>query len=138
MNARRLTHRSASLRINVTPMIDVVMVLIIFYLLVGQLAAGRRLDPDFSVLDPLAPDAPRDLVWGKSWFVFEELERRFGPGAMASYFRTKRALLAPDRPGYTMDDCVAVWSRAVGEDLFAWFRSLAFDVSAGRTELWPR
>lgn len=29
-------------RVNVTPMIDVVMVLIIFYLLVGQLATDRR------------------------------------------------------------------------------------------------
>ncbi len=36
-----------------------------------------------------------------------------------------------------MDDCVAVWSRAVGEDLFGWFRSLAFDVSAERTNLYP-
>lgn len=32
----------ASARVNVTPMIDVVMVLIVFYLLVGQLAMDRR------------------------------------------------------------------------------------------------
>ena len=31
-----------SSRVNVTPMIDVVMVLIVFYLLVGQLATDRR------------------------------------------------------------------------------------------------
>lgn len=31
-----------STRVNVTPMIDVVMVLIVFYLLVGQLALNRR------------------------------------------------------------------------------------------------
>ena len=37
-----------------------------------------------------------------------------------------------------MGDCVAVWSQGVGEDLFPWFRSLAFDVKAERTELWPR
>lgn len=34
-----------------------------------------------------------------------------------------------------MDDAVAVWSAAVGEDLFPWFRSLAFDVDAARTNL---
>ena len=34
-----------------------------------------------------------------------------------------------------MDDCVAVWSVAVGEDLFPWFQSLAFDVSPERTDL---
>ena len=102
-----------------------------------QLAAGRRLDPEFDSLDPLAEGAARDLVWGKSYFVFEELERLHGPGAMARYFRTKRELLKPGRAGYSMDDCVAVWSRAVGQDLFPWFRSLAFDVSAERTELWP-
>ena len=32
----------SSARVNVTPMIDVVMVLIVFYLLVGQLAVDRR------------------------------------------------------------------------------------------------
>jgi hypothetical protein len=38
-----------------------------------------------------------------------------GPGAIARYFQTKRRLIA--------------------EDLFGWFRSLAFDVDAERTEL---
>lgn len=33
---------NSSARVNVTPMIDVVMVLIVFYLLVGQLAMDRR------------------------------------------------------------------------------------------------
>mgnify|MGYP006981522022 FL=1 len=74
-------------------------------------------------------------MWGKSYFVFEELERQFGPGALAKYFTTKRKLVAKERKGYTMDDCVAVWSRAVGKDLFPWFRSLAFHVDAGKTEL---
>jgi hypothetical protein len=100
-----------------------------------QIRLGRRHDPDFQRVDPQAEGAPRDLVWGKSYFVFEELERRFGPGAIARYFQTKRRLVAEDRPRYTLDDCVAVWSRAVGEDLFGWFRSLAFDVDAARTEL---
>lgn len=100
-----------------------------------QIERGRRHDPDLDTVDPLAAGAPRDLVWGKSYHVFEELERMHGPGVMAKYFRTKRAIVPAARTGYTMDDCVAVWSRAVGEDLFAWFRRLGFDVDASRTDL---
>jgi hypothetical protein len=40
---------------------------------------------------------------------------------MAKYFHAKRATLQPGRAAYTMDDCVAIWSIAVGEDLFPWF-----------------
>ena len=103
-----------------------------------QIRLGRRFDPDFTKVNALAEDAPRDLIWGKSYFVFEELERLHGPGAMARYFQKKRMLLAPDRKTYTFDDLVAVWSQAVGEDLFPWFRSLAFDVDAERTDISKR
>lgn len=103
-----------------------------------QIRLGRRHDPKFTKVNPLAKDAPRDLIWGKSYFVFEELERLHGPGAMAKYFEAKRRLLKADRKSYSMNDCIAVWSVAVGEDLFPWFRELAFDVDATRTELWPR
>jgi hypothetical protein len=103
--------------------------------LVRQIERARRLDPDLTSIDPLAEDAPRDLIWGKSYFVFEELERMHGPGAMAKYFRAKRAMVPAERPGYSMDDCVAVWSRAVDADLFPWFRSLGFDVARDRTDL---
>ena len=106
--------------------------------LARQIAKARRWDPELDTLDPTAEDARRDVVWGKSYHVFETLEARFGPRAMGRYFQAKRALVAPDRADYTMDDCVAVWSNAVGEDLFPWFRSLAFDVDASRTDLWPR
>ncbi|HJM39377.1 MAG TPA: hypothetical protein QGG59_04610 [Planctomycetota bacterium] len=102
-----------------------------------QLGKGRKLDPDFTKINPLSQDAPRDLIWGKSYFVFEEMERRFGPGAMAKYFRTKRATVSATHSSYTMDDCVAIWSLATGEDLFPWFRSLAFDVQAERTKFYP-
>ncbi len=102
-----------------------------------QLAKARRHDPDLDAVDPQSDGVHRDLVWGKSYFVFEELERRHGPDALARYFAAKRALVDADRPGYTMDDCVAVWSRGTGTDLFPWFRSLAFDVDADRTDLWP-
>ena len=37
-----ISNTDSSARINVTPMIDVVMVLIVFYLLVGQLAIDRK------------------------------------------------------------------------------------------------
>lgn len=37
-----ITDSGVTSRVNVTPMIDVVMVLIVFYLLVGQLALDRR------------------------------------------------------------------------------------------------
>ena len=37
-----ISNERGSARVNVTPMIDVVMVLIVFYLLVGQLALDRR------------------------------------------------------------------------------------------------
>lgn len=37
-----ISNEGAGARINVTPMIDVVMVLIVFYLLVGQLAIDRK------------------------------------------------------------------------------------------------
>jgi hypothetical protein len=100
-----------------------------------QLDAGRRHDPDYTRADPLAEGAPRDLVWGKSYFVFEELERLHGPGAMAKYFRTKREVLRPGRSGYGFDDLVAVWSLAVGEDLFPWFQQHGFGVDPARTDL---
>lgn len=41
-NRTIISSQGAGARINVTPMIDVVMVLIIFYLLVGQLALDRK------------------------------------------------------------------------------------------------
>ena len=96
---------------------------------------ARRLDPDLTALDPLADDAPRDLVWGKSFFVFEEIERLHGPGTLARYFTTKRARVPADHPRYGMDDCVAVWSEALGVDLFPWFRSLGFGVDRSRVTL---
>ncbi len=100
-----------------------------------QIAKAKRHDPSLDAIDPTAPDAHRDVVWGKCYFVFEELERSHGPGAMAKYFQAKRRLVPADRPSYSMDDAVAVWSAAVGEDLFPWFRSLAFDVDRSRTDL---
>jgi hypothetical protein len=100
-----------------------------------QIKQARRHDPKFDRQNALADDAHRDLVWGKSYFVFDELERRHGPGALAKYFRTKREVLQPGRDSYSFDDLVAVWSRAVDKDLFPWFQSLAFDVKPERTNV---
>lgn len=100
-----------------------------------QIRKARKLDPELKKLNPMDARAARDLVWGKSYHVFEELERLHGPGAMARYFKAKRQYISPDRPGYTMDDCVAVWSLALDQDLFPWFQGLAFDVDRSRTEL---
>lgn len=103
----------------------------------AAIAAARREDPELRLINPESAEASHSLVWGKSFFVFEELERRHGPGAMAKYFRAKRAVVAADRAAYTLSDCVAVWSHAVGEDLFPWFRSLAFDVDPALSDLTP-
>jgi hypothetical protein len=97
--------------------------------LARAIAKARNLDPDLNKIDPLAADAPRDLIWGKSYYVFEQLEQKYGPGALAKYFKTKRAVLKGGREGYSMNDCVAVWSKAVGEDLVPWFQSLGFSVT---------
>ena len=50
---------------------------------------------------------------------------------MAKYFQAKRKLLKEGgaRNSYTMNECVAVWSAAVGEDLVPWFQSLGFSVT---------
>jgi len=97
--------------------------------------AARKLDPEFTKVDISARDAPRDVVWGKTFRIFEELERAYGPNVMARYFRTKRELVPAARRSYSLDDCVAVWSRAVGSDLFPWFRAHGIGVDAGRTDI---
>jgi len=49
-------------KINVTPMIDVVMVLIVFYLLVGKLAGDRRPAMALPTSAASAEDAPAELA----------------------------------------------------------------------------
>jgi len=97
--------------------------------------AGRKLDPDFKSVDISAPNTAYAALWGKSFWIFEELERMHGPDAMAKYFRAKRKWAPAQRARYTLDDCVAVWSLAVGKDLFPWFREHGLPVDASRTDL---
>jgi biopolymer transport protein ExbD len=74
MRFRQLHQHQPTGKINVTPLIDVVMVLIIFYLIVGKLAAERQghvqlpsstvgaqvdtHDPVIVTIEAAAPDAP--------------------------------------------------------------------------------
>lgn len=97
--------------------------------------AGRKLDPDYTKVDISVEGTAYEVLWGKSLWIFEELERKFGPYVIAKYFRTKRQVVSADRPRYTLDDCVAVWSRAVGADLFGWFRDHGMNVDSKRTDL---
>jgi hypothetical protein len=99
------------------------------------IARARRLDPHMNKVDISRKDAPNDVVWGKSYWIFEQLREKFGQDALAKYFQTKRRILQPGRKGYSLDDCVAVWSSAVGEDLFPWFSSLGISVDRSRTDL---
>jgi hypothetical protein len=99
------------------------------------IASARRLDPDMNRVDIGRKDAQRDVVWGKTYWIFEQLRTKYGKDALAKYFQAKRRMLQPGRQGYSLDDCVAVWSAAVGEDLFPWFRSLGISVDRSRTDL---
>jgi len=96
---------------------------------------ARKDDPDFKKIDINAPGAPNSVVWGKSFWIFEQLRAKYGEDSMAKYFKTKRAILKPGRTKYSLDDCVAVWSRALGEDLFPWFNSLGIKVSKSNTDI---
>jgi len=96
---------------------------------------ARREDPDFNKIDINAPGAPNAAVWGKTYWIFEQLRAKYGEDFMAKYFRTKRSVLKPGRTKYSLDDCVAVWSRALGEDLFPWFQSLGIKVSKANTDI---
>lgn len=97
--------------------------------------AARRQDPNLDKIDIGKPDAPNAVVWGKTYFLFEEIERLHGPGTLAKYFQAKRRLVPATRPGYSLDDSVAVWSAAVGQDLFPFFRKHGIDVDRSRTDL---
>ncbi|MEO0716497.1 MAG: biopolymer transporter ExbD [Planctomycetota bacterium] len=84
MRRRLVQPASETPRVNVTPMIDVVMVLIIFFLIVGRLAAEKRAPVDLPsadfgadgalatpmVVNVLAPDGRVD-IGGRAFVVGE-------------------------------------------------------------------
>ncbi|HEY0868640.1 MAG TPA: hypothetical protein VGE01_14745 [Fimbriimonas sp.] len=100
-----------------------------------QIERGRKHDPNMDKVDIGKPGAPRDAVWGKTYWIFEQLEKTHGPGVIGKYFQAKRRLVPAGRPGYSLDDSVAVLSAGVGTDLFPWFRSLGIDVDRSRTSI---
>jgi hypothetical protein len=95
---------------------------------------ARELDPNMDKVDIGKPGAARDVVWGKSYWIYEQMEARHGPGAIAKYFRAKRKL-AGGLNGYSLDDCVGIWSAATGADQFAWFRAHGIDVDRSRSRI---
>lgn len=103
----------------------------------GAIERARREDPNLDKVDIGKEGAPNAVVWGKTYHLFEEIERLHGPGTLAKYFQTKRQLVKQGRKGYSLDDSVGVWSAAVGKDLFPFFRSKGIDVDASRTDLYP-
>ncbi len=72
---------------------------------------------------------------GKAFWIWQQLERRFGNEIIARYFQAKRKLIRPDRTAYTAADSVAVISQAAGEDLFPWFNSLEIHVEQSQTDI---
>src|SRR5262245_38879446 len=99
MRFRPLHPHQPSGKINVTPLIDVVMVLIIFYLIVGKLAAERQghvelpssavgaqvdtHDPVIVTIEPGEPDSPGPKILVNGHDV--------PPGSLESVLRTRVA-----------------------------------------------
>lgn len=103
--------------------------------LAGAIENARKQDPDFTKIDINVAGAPNSVVWGKTFWIFEQLRAKYGEDCLAKYFKTKRAILKPGRTKYSLDDCVAVWSRALGQDLFPWFNSLGIKVSKANSDI---
>lgn len=111
----------------------------------GQIAAALKHDPQMNRYDldgnaidggeKLTGGAIRDIHWGKTYWVFEELRKEY-PDIVACYFKAKRKLLANQKiTRYDMNNTVAVMSVAVGKDLFPWFRKHGFDVDRSKAEV---
>ena len=108
---------------------------------------ARKIDPTFKAYDldgKSANGAPElkggqanDIHWGKSFWVFEEL-RKQDPDFLSRYFQAKRRLLkAGSIPRYDASTTVAVLGKALGRDLFPWFKEHGFAVEAARSALPP-
>ena len=102
----------------------------------GNIARAKRKDPDMTRYDiAYGKDVPRDVTWGKTMWIWEELRKR-QPDIIARYFRAKRELAKPGRiKKYTPDDCVAVFSHAMGQDMFPWFQAHGLTVKKERATI---
>ena len=81
-------------RVNVTPMIDVIMVLIVFYLIVGQMAAESRLNMPLPMAEAgtrrIAPEPLVINIIPEGDRVRIEVElRRIEAGALAALIRAR-------------------------------------------------
>ena len=90
---------------------------------------ARKHDPDMTKLDlAQGKNVPHVVRMAKPMWIWEQL-RKERPDILARYFRLKRKLAVPRKlKRYTASDSVAVLSRAMGRDLFPWFRSLGITV----------
>lgn len=110
------------------------------------IARARRHDPDMKLYDldgkPARTEAKtleygpaNDIHWGKTFWIFEEL-RKEKPDFFAAYFQLKRKHATPgSMKKYTLDSTVALLSKAMGRDLFPWFREIGCDVDPARSEI---
>jgi len=97
---------------------------------------ARKHDPEMTTYDiAYGKDVPRNVQWGKTMWIWEEL-RRQKSDALACYFQAKRRLAAPAKlKKYTPNDCVAVISHAMGRDMFPWFRSIGLTVDPAKASI---
>ena len=76
-----------------------------------------------------------DVHWGKTYWVFEELRKEY-PDIVKKYFQSKRELIGSKKlKAYDMNNTVAVFSHALGKDMFPWFKKHGFNVDKNKAEL---
>lgn len=112
----------------------------------GQIQAAKNVDPNMDAYDlngdPLKSDGKaldggqkRDLHWGKTFWIFEEM-RKIKPNALALYFQAKRKYADPSKiKGYGPDETVAVWSFAMGKDMFPWFNQHGVKADKAKSQI---
>jgi hypothetical protein len=95
---------------------------------------ARHRDPEMSRFDLSAQfGIPHEVAMGKSMWIWEQL-RAERDDILARYFREKRAVVGQaGATSYSASDAAAVLSRALGRNVFPWFRKLGIDVDERRT-----
>ncbi len=91
---------------------------------------ASRIDPTMKIYDINGNGKPElnagqknEIHWGKTYWVFEEM-RKIDPLFVAKYFQAKRAYVPRKLSGrYNMSDTVAIISKALNRDMFAWFNA---------------
>lgn len=110
-----------------------------------QIASAKNIDPNLNVYDldgrpakggkALDAGQTREVHWGKTYWFFEQLRKDY-PDVVARYFKTKRKLLGAQKiKEYDINNTVAVLSKAVGKDLFPWFKEHGIAVNKNKAEI---